>query len=114
MATMEETREALEKLASRITNLDPQDRAKHLAERTVSCRVRDLGVVFRTQMGPHGLDPISEAAPDDARAQIRLTAASDDLIALAEDRLNVAAAWATGRLKIEASPLDLFRMRKLL
>lgn len=114
MATMEETREALEKLAARISNLDPEDREKHLAERTVSCSVRDLGVVFTSRLGSHGLDPISEARPDAPRAQIRLTATSDDLVALAEDRLNVAAAWATGRLKIQASPFDLFRMRKLL
>jgi hypothetical protein len=114
MATIEETREALEKLASRISNVDPQDRAKYLAERTVSCRVRDLGVMFRSRLGPQGLDPISEASPDDPRAQIRLTAASDDLIGLAEERLNVVAAWVTGRLEIEASPFDLFRMRKLL
>ena len=114
MATMEETREALEKLAARLGNLDPQDREKYLAKRTVSCRVRDLGVVFSSRLGPHGLDPIGEAGPDDPRAQIRLTATSDDLVALAEERLNVAAAWATGRLKIQASPFDLFRMRKLL
>ena len=114
MMTMEETREALEKLASRISNLDPEDRERHLAERTVSCRVRDLGVVFSSRLGPHGLDPIGEASPDDPPAQIRLTAASDDLVALAEDRLNVAAAWATGRLKVQASPFDVFRMRKLL
>lgn len=114
MATMEECREALEKLAARITNLDPEDREKHLAERTVSCRVPDLDVVFHTRMGTHGLDPIDEAAPDAPRAQIRLTASSDDLVALAEDRLHVATAWASGRLKIEANPFDLFRMRKLL
>lgn len=114
MATMDECREALDKLASRVTNLDPEDRAKYLAERTVSCRVRDLNVVFRTRIGPHGMDPAAEASPDDPPAQIRLTAASKDLVALAEERLHVAAAWATGRLKIEASPLDLFRLRKLL
>jgi putative sterol carrier protein len=60
------------------------------------------------------MDPITEAPPDAPRAQIRLTASSDDLVALAEDRLNVAGAWASGRLKIEANPFDLFRMRKLL
>jgi predicted lipid carrier protein YhbT len=114
MATKEECREALEKLAARITNLDPQDRAKHLADRSISCRVRDLGVVFRTRLGPHGVDPIREAAADAEPAQIRLTAASDDLVALAEERLHVATAWATGRLKIEAHPFDLFRMRRLL
>ena len=114
MATTEECREALEKLASRITNLDPEDRARYLAERTVSCRVRDLGVVFRTRMGPHGMGPIADASPDDPPAQIRLTASSNDVVALAEERLHVAIAWATGRLKIEASPFDLFRLRKLL
>ncbi|MBO0818688.1 MAG: SCP2 sterol-binding domain-containing protein [Actinobacteria bacterium] len=114
MATMEECREALEKLASRITNLDPEDREKHLAERTVSCRVRDLDVVFWSRMGAHGLDPIGDPPPGAPRAQIRLTATSDDLVALAEERLGVGTAWATGRLKIEANPLDLFRMRKLL
>jgi predicted lipid carrier protein YhbT len=114
MATMEECREALEKLASRISNLDPDDREKHLAERTVSCRVRDLDVVFQTRMGTHGMDPITEAPPDAPRAQIRLTASSDDLVALAEERLNVTTAWTSGRLRIEANPFDLFRMRKLL
>ena len=114
MATMDECREAVEKLASRISNLDPQDRAKHLAERTVSCRVPDLGIVYLTRMGPHGLDPIGEAAPDARPAQIRLTASSDDLVAIADDRLHAGTAWVTGRLKIEANPLDLFRMRKLL
>jgi predicted lipid carrier protein YhbT len=114
MATTEECREALEKLATRVTNLDPEVRAKYLAERTVSCRVRDLGVVFRTRLGPHGMDPVAEASPDDPRAQIRLTAASKDVVALAEERLHVGIAWATGRLKIEASPFDLFRLRKLL
>ncbi|MFC6936163.1 hypothetical protein ACFQHO_41705 [Actinomadura yumaensis] len=39
---------------------------------------------------------------------------SDDLVAMARDELNPAKAWATGRLKIEASIFDLLRLRKLL
>jgi len=48
------------------------------------------------------------------RAQIRLTVDSDDLIAITEGELNFAAAWATGRLRIDANPLDLIRLRSLL
>jgi hypothetical protein len=48
------------------------------------------------------------------RAQIRLTIGSDDLVALVDGRLNFAAAWARGRVKLEASFGDLLRLRKLL
>lgn len=45
---------------------------------------------------------------------MRITVGAADLIALAADELNPAKAWATGRLKIEASFFDLLRLRKLL
>ena len=45
---------------------------------------------------------------------MRITVGSDDLVALAADGLNPAKAWASGRLKIEASIFDLLRLRKLL
>ena len=39
---------------------------------------------------------------------------SDDLIALTDGKLNFAAAWATGRVKLEAGLRDLLRLRKIL
>ncbi len=38
----------------------------------------------------------------------------DDLVELVNGRLNFASAWASGRVKLEASILDLLQLRKLL
>lgn len=113
MATEEETRAALDEIAARLIAVDPEELARHVVERTISCRVPDLDLVFLTRIHEGGLDPFERT--DSANgAQVRLTVRSDDLVALAADDLNVARAWATGRLKIEASFTDLLRLRKLL
>ena len=52
--------------------------------------------------------------PDVARADIRLTMTSDDLVALTSGELSFGPAWATGRVKLEAGLRDLLRLRKLL
>ncbi len=112
-ATAEECRTALESLTARISGMDPADRAAHLADRTVSCRVPDLGLLFVTRLGPDGAEPIKEGAPGDAPAQIRFTADSDELAAVAADPGSLARAWLSGRVKVEASIMDLLRLRKL-
>jgi len=52
--------------------------------------------------------------PDEPPADIRLTANSDEVISLAASPMNLARSWVAGRVKIEASMKDLFRLRKLL
>lgn len=114
VATAEECRQALDSLTGRIKELSPGDRAAHLVDREVSCHVPDLGVTFVTQLGPDGATPVRVANGSDGAAQVRLTARSDDLVALAADPGSFGRAWLTGRLKIEASIFDLFRLRRLL
>ncbi len=114
MASAEECRHALESLTGRIQELSPEDRATHLIDREVSCHVTDLGVTFVTQLGPGGATPVTVTQGMDGSAQIRLTTKSDDLVALAADPGGFGRAWLTGRLKVEASIFDLFRLRKLL
>jgi SCP-2 sterol transfer family len=113
MATLEEARAALGRIAGRLTDVDPDQLAKHVVERTVSCHVPDLHQVFVTRIHAGGLDEFQIVDGADS-AQVRLTVNSDDLVALADDELGVAKAWATGRLKIEASLGDLLRLRKIL
>lgn len=113
MATVEETRSALERIAARLTKVDADALAKHVVERTISCRVPDLGLIFLTRIHKGGLDDFQTVETADT-AQVRLTVNSDDLVALATDELHVAKAWAAGRLKIEASLGDLLRLRKIL
>lgn len=112
MASVEQCEQALRVLAERLAEVDPETRSKYVVERTVSCRIRDLDVVFVGRIDDGGLTDVRQA--DDPSAQVRLSTSSDDLLALAEGRLGVPSAWATGRLKIEASVLDLLKLRALL
>jgi hypothetical protein len=114
MATAQECRAALESLTARISQMDAKDRAAHLADRTMSCRVTDLGVTFVTRLTPDGAGDITEAAAGARPAQIRFAARSDDVVALAADPGSFARAWLTGRLKVEGGVMDLIRLRKLM
>lgn len=112
MASVQEVEAALHGLAARLAAVDADLRAKHTVDRTLSCTVTDLGVVFVGRLCDDGLTDIRQDG--DASAQVRLAAGSDDLIALTEGRLGLPSAWATGRLKVEASVLDLLKLRTLL
>ncbi|QKW36682.1 SCP2 sterol-binding domain-containing protein [Actinomadura sp. NAK00032] len=113
MANEDDCRAALERIAARLAEVDGDRLAEHVVERTISCRITDLGLAYRTRLHAGGLDPF-EADGDPGSAQVRLTVGSDDLVAMAGDELHPAKAWAAGRVKIEASFLDLLRLRRLL
>jgi putative sterol carrier protein len=113
MHTAQECREALQKLAGRLSELKPEERQEYFGNRTMSVTVSDLGVTFITVLG-EGSDPVRIAGPGEPQADMRLTAGSDDVVSLAEQPMNVARAWMTGKVKIEASMKDLFRLRRLL
>jgi predicted lipid carrier protein YhbT len=114
MATAEECRKALESLTGRISDMDAKDRAAHLADRTLSCRVPDLGLTFVTRLGPDGAEPIREADNDTPQAQVRFTADSDVVVAIAGDPGSFMRAWLSGKLKVQGSVFDLLHLRKLM
>jgi predicted lipid carrier protein YhbT len=114
MATADECRAALESLIARLSQLDASDREAHLADRSLSCRVTDLGLTFVTKLSPDGASDITEAVDGTARAQVRFTASSDDVVAIAADPGSFARAWLAGRLKVEGNLFDLLRLRKLI
>jgi hypothetical protein len=113
MTSAEECRMALQKLAGRLSELSPAEREQYFGNRTMSITIPDLNATFVTVLGA-GDDPVREAAPGEPPAAMRLTASSDEVIALAEQPMNIARAWMSGRIKIEASVKDLFRLRRLL
>jgi predicted lipid carrier protein YhbT len=116
MASLQQCEVALQTLVSRFAAVDIDLRRKHAADRTVSCRVPDLDVVFSVRLTDgHVGDVVCQTGPEaDGQAQVRLAASSDDLVALVAGELTLPAAWATGRLSVEASVLDLLRLRSLL
>ena len=113
MHSAEECRTALQKLAGRLSELSPAEREQYFGNRTISVTIPDLGITYVSVLGS-GDDPVHEATPADPHADIRLTANSDEVVALAEQPMNIARAWISGRVKIDASMKDLFRLRRLL
>jgi hypothetical protein len=110
MASVEECSQALDRLAARSAGRDPA-RRKAGFDRSLSCLVRDLEVVFTGRLEKGLLTEIKQGG--NATAQIRLTLASDDLVKLVDGNLNVAKAWATGRIRVDASVRDMMRLRSI-
>ena len=120
MATKQECEAALRRLAGRLDDVEESLRRRHAPERTISCRLPDLGLCFSGRLHNGALVALTDA-PDAAPgarspaadAQIRLTMSSDDLVAVSDGALPVSEAWVNGRVKVEASVLDLLKMSGL-
>ncbi|MER5622999.1 SCP2 sterol-binding domain-containing protein [Streptosporangium sp. NPDC002544] len=115
MATVDECRAALRKLAEQFDEVDQASRAKHVVERSISCHIKDLGVTFYGRIHHGGLGPFEDQPSDDGReAEVKLTIGSDDLVALVNGELDMGRAVFGGRVRVDASFGDLLRLRKLL
>ena len=112
MATLEECRQALERLADKLQDVDEDERNRHAFDRSLSCRVPDLDVTFTGRLEDGHIRAISTG--DAERAQIRLTADSDDLVAMTDGHLGFGQAWLSGKVKVEAGVRDLLRLRSML
>jgi hypothetical protein len=110
VATVEDCENALHALADRLAATDPS-RRKVGFDRSLSCTVRDLGVVFVGRLKDGLLTDITQAS--ERRAQIQLTTTSDDLVGLVTGNLKVPAAWATKRLTVDASLMDMVRLKSI-
>ena len=112
MASVEECEAALHDLADMLRGIDATTREQHAVERTLTLWVSDLKEVFTARLGSDGLTGITRGGQHDG--QVRLRVSSDDLLALTRGELSFPVAWATGRVKIDASITDLLRLRALL
>jgi predicted lipid carrier protein YhbT len=111
MATVDECRQALLDLAAKLDET-AEARGKLDFDRTLACRVPDLGAAFHARLSDGRLLDIADG--DDPRAKIALIADSDHLIALVNGKLDVTRAVAARQISIKANPFDLLKLRKLL
>lgn len=111
MATVEECEKALGDLAASLGTMDEQRRGQVVLDRTLSCALRDLGVIFAGQLRDGELRDIRQVPQADA--QIKLSMTSDDLLKLTSGELNFAHAWASGKLRIDANVFDLLKLRSI-
>jgi predicted lipid carrier protein YhbT len=112
MATIKECHAALERLAGKLREVDEDERKQHAFDRTLSCHVPDLGVIFAGRLEDGHITGIT--TDESPRAQIRLTAKSDDLVAMTDGHLSFGQAWLSGKVKVEAGVRDLLKLRSML
>jgi putative sterol carrier protein len=111
MATVEECEQALRDLAAKLAAMDKQKRSQVVLDRSLSCTLRDLGVIFAGQLRDGELRDIRQVP--NADAQIKLAMASDDLLKLTSGELSFGHAWASGRLRVDANVFDLLKLRSI-
>jgi putative sterol carrier protein len=111
MASVEECERAFHGLAAKLAGADPTARQKASFDRSLTCSLRDLKVIFAGQLRDNQLLNIRQVPKADA--QVRLTMSSDDLVKLVAGELSMGSAWATGRIKIDASVFDLLKLRSI-
>jgi hypothetical protein len=112
MATKQACEAALLQLAERLDGIPDAQKRRHSVDRTISCHLSDLRTTYSGRLCDGSLCDVSETVLPDA--QIRLTVSSDDLVAVTEGTLSFGTAWTSGRLRIEASMLDMLRLRAAL
>jgi len=112
MATVEQCRVALGELTAKLASVEPELRARHVPDRTVTCYVGDLDVMFGRRLDAHGVHDLVEGEPDEP-ADLRLAMESDVLVALAAGDEDFLSAWLRGRVHVSASMRDLLRLRSL-
>jgi hypothetical protein len=110
MATVDECRKALHDLAARLDE-NAETRGKLDFDRTLACRVTDLGTAFHARLSGGRLLDIADG--DDPGAKIALSATGDNLLALLDGRLDVTRAIASRQISVKANPFDLLKLRKL-
>jgi predicted lipid carrier protein YhbT len=115
VASVKQCRNALEALAKTLDTVDPDVRSKHLPERTVMCRVKDLDVRFIARLDEAGIHDLAQAPDEDPpHADVRVTVSSDDLLALVSREDDFVSAWLHGRVQVSAPVRDMLRLRSVL
>lgn len=113
MATVEECRKAVDRLAAQLAEVDGDLRARHVPRRTAACRLSDLEVTFTGRLDEHGLHEVEETTDAEPEVDVRLSMDSDELVALADGEDDFLHAWLRGRIQVSASMRDLLRLRSL-
>jgi hypothetical protein len=83
-----------------------------IPNRTILCVLPDLKTAYRVELKNAKLRGLRKAETTES-TDARITARSDDLVALIDGRLGIAYAFLTGKVKIDAPASDLLMLRNL-
>ncbi len=113
MASVAEVETILRGLIARLDDVEPAYRAMLPSKRTIQAECPDLDLAYHAKWRNGELSEI-EAGPAEGRVDIRISVDSDDVVALANGELDINRAYATNRIRVQASMTDMLRLRAVL
>ena len=116
LATKPEVERQLAALMARLDGNEANVRSAIPSRKVLRCRVPDLDATWFSVVDDGHVSAPTEASPD-GPADITLTVRSDDLIDLVDlvsGRVSFLSAFTAGRVRVDASIVDLLRLRSLL
>ena len=112
MATVEECEQAFDDLAAKLAAADDEREEQASLNRTISCKLRDLDVIFFGRLKDGELIDIRQV--DRTDAQVRLAMTSDVLLDLTSTGRSFASAWLSGASRLTRDIFDLLKLRSIL
>ena len=113
MASKAEVERQLEILFKRLGENPESVRGAIPDRKVLRCQVTDLGTAWYAVIEDGQVSRPTETPPD-GRVDITLRVGSDDLVDLIEGQQSFLSAFTSGRIKVDASIMDLLRLRTLL
>ena len=113
MASKAEVEQQLRALMARLDGNEANVRSAIPTRKVLRCLVPDLGAAWFSVVENGHVSPPSETPPD-GRADITLRVGSDDLVDLVQGRMSFLSAFTSGKVRVDASIVDLLRLRSLL
>jgi SCP-2 sterol transfer family protein len=113
LASKAEVERQLAALMARLDGNEANVRSAIPTRKVLRCSVTDLGASWFSVVEDGHVSAPVETSPD-GPADITLRVGSDDLFDLVEGRVSFLSAFTQGKVKVDASIVDLLRLRSLL
>jgi len=113
VATKDEVGKAIERLMARLDGNESNVRTAIPGRKVMGCYVSDLDASWFSVIEDGHVGPPGETVPPGERVDVLLKVSSDNLIDLVEERVSFMSAFLSGKVRVEASLMDLLRMRTL-
>jgi putative sterol carrier protein len=113
VATKAEVERQLGALMARLDGNETNVRSAIPSRKVLRCQVPDLDTAWYSVVDNGHVSQPTEVPPN-GPADITLRLDSDDLVDLVEGRISFLSAFTSGKVKVDASIVDLLRLRSLL
>jgi predicted lipid carrier protein YhbT len=110
VASAADVERSIRSLMKKLSDASPDPDS--IPERSILCVLPDLDTAFRVELKKAKLRGLKRV-PMTEETDARITAKSDDLIALIDGRLGIGYAFLTGKVRIDAPASDLMMLRRL-